>query len=158
LISEYKCVGYMGCSFIVWNGGLCWLMVFNATFNTISDISWRSIPGENHRPVTSHKCRFSLLRQDLFVTRKHPSFIYSRNQDNMPEWDDMSIRGLLFQWASTIKIQLSVLVTCAISTVKLLIRCSPIKIQQSKGNIYKSFRFLIPNLERKLLITHTEIK
>ena len=37
------------------------LMVFNATFNNISVISWRSVllveetvaPGENHRPVTS---------------------------------------------------------------------------------------------------------
>jgi len=36
--------------------------MFNATFNNISDISWRSVllveeigvPGENHRPVTSH--------------------------------------------------------------------------------------------------------
>jgi hypothetical protein len=39
-----------------------WLMVFNATFNNISVISWRSVlleeetevPGENHRPVASH--------------------------------------------------------------------------------------------------------
>jgi hypothetical protein len=38
------------------------LMVFNATFNNISVISWRSVllveetggPRENHRPVTSH--------------------------------------------------------------------------------------------------------
>ena len=38
------------------------LMVFNATFNNISVISWRSVllveemgaPGENHRPVLSH--------------------------------------------------------------------------------------------------------
>jgi hypothetical protein len=38
------------------------LMVFNATFNKISVISWRSVilveetevPGENHRPVASH--------------------------------------------------------------------------------------------------------
>jgi len=42
--------------------GLVWFMVFNATFNNISVISWRSVllveeargPGENHRPVTSH--------------------------------------------------------------------------------------------------------
>jgi hypothetical protein len=35
-----------------------WFMVFNATFNNISDISWRSVllveesrvPGENHHP------------------------------------------------------------------------------------------------------------
>jgi hypothetical protein len=31
-----------------------------------------------------------------------------RNQNNVSEWSDMAIRGLLFQWASTIKIQLSV--------------------------------------------------
>jgi hypothetical protein len=38
------------------------LMVFNATFNNISAISWQSVlmveetevPGENHRPVASH--------------------------------------------------------------------------------------------------------
>jgi hypothetical protein len=32
------------------------------------------------------------------------------NQDNVSKWGDMSISGLLFQWATTIKIQLSVLV------------------------------------------------
>ena len=32
------------------------------------------------------------------------------NQDNMSEWGDMSISGLLCQWASTIKIQLSLLI------------------------------------------------
>jgi hypothetical protein len=31
-------------------------------------------------------------------------------QENVSEWGGMFIRGLLFQWASTIKIQLSVLV------------------------------------------------
>jgi hypothetical protein len=30
----------------------------------------------------------------------------ARNQNNVSEWGYMSIRGLLFQWASTIKIQL----------------------------------------------------
>ena len=36
---------------------LVWFMVFDATFNNISVISWRSVllvPGENHRPVASH--------------------------------------------------------------------------------------------------------
>ena len=32
------------------------------------------------------------------------------NQDNVSKWGDMSTHGLLFQWASTIKIQLSMLV------------------------------------------------
>ena len=39
------------------------VMIFNATFNNISAISWRSvllvketgIPGEKHRPVASHR-------------------------------------------------------------------------------------------------------
>jgi hypothetical protein len=34
----------------------------------------------------------------------------AQNQGNVSEWGDMSISELLFQWASTIKIQLSVLV------------------------------------------------
>ena len=34
----------------------------------------------------------------------------ARNQDNVSPWGYMSIQGLLFQWASTIKIQLSMLV------------------------------------------------
>ena len=44
-------------------------MVFNATFNNISVISWRSVllleearvPGENHRPVASHKLYHIML-------------------------------------------------------------------------------------------------
>ena len=39
--------------------GLVWFMVFYATFNNVSIISWRSVllveeSGENHRPVASH--------------------------------------------------------------------------------------------------------
>jgi hypothetical protein len=34
----------------------------------------------------------------------------ARHQNNVSEWDDRSIRGLLFHCASTMKIQLSVLV------------------------------------------------
>jgi len=33
-----------------------------------------------------------------------------QNRNNVSEWDDMSIHVLLFQWASTMKIQLSMLV------------------------------------------------
>ena len=41
---------------------MVWFMLFNATFNNISVISWRSVllmeenevPGENHRSVASH--------------------------------------------------------------------------------------------------------
>jgi hypothetical protein len=44
------------------------VMMFNATFNNISVISWRSVlyleetgvPGENHRPVTLYKINIRL--------------------------------------------------------------------------------------------------
>ena len=35
---------------------------------------------------------------------------YARNENNVSEWRHMSSRGLLFQWAITMNIQLSVLV------------------------------------------------
>jgi hypothetical protein len=51
--NTFKCV--FVCLFVC-------LLMFNATFNNISVISWRSVllveeaggPGENHRPVASH--------------------------------------------------------------------------------------------------------
>ena len=42
--------------------------------------------------------------------RKNKDWL-TRNQDNVSECSDMAIRGQLFQWSSTIKIQLSVLVS-----------------------------------------------
>jgi hypothetical protein len=46
---------------------MVWFMVFNATVNNISVISWQSVllveetsvPGENHRPVASQWQAFS---------------------------------------------------------------------------------------------------
>jgi hypothetical protein len=52
-------------------------------------------------------CSFSAKHAAL--RRKSKDWL-ARNHDNVSEWGDMSIRGLLFQWASTIQIQLSVLV------------------------------------------------
>ena len=52
-------------------------------------------------------CCFSAKHATL--KRKNKDWL-ARNQDNVSEWGDMSIRGLLFQWDSTIKIHLSVLV------------------------------------------------
>ena len=52
-------------------------------------------------------CSFSAKNAAL---RKKSKDGLARNQDNVSEWGDISIRGLLFQWASTIKIQLSMLV------------------------------------------------
>ena len=52
-------------------------------------------------------CCFSSKRASL--KRKSKDWM-ARNQDNGFEWNDMSIRGLLFQSDSAIEIQLSVLV------------------------------------------------
>jgi hypothetical protein len=52
-------------------------------------------------------CCFSAKHPAL--RRKSKAWL-SRNQDNVSELDNMSIRSLLVQWANTIKIQLRVLV------------------------------------------------
>ena len=52
-------------------------------------------------------CCFSAKHAAL---RRKSKDWFARNQDNVLEWGDMSICRLLFEWASTIKIQLSVLV------------------------------------------------
>ena len=43
------------------------------------------------------------------LRRKNKDWL-ARTRNNVSEWGDRSIRGLLFQWASTLKIQISVLV------------------------------------------------
>ena len=52
-------------------------------------------------------CCFSAKHAALSIKRK---YWLACGQDHVTEWGDMSTRGLLFQWASTIKIQLSVMV------------------------------------------------
>jgi hypothetical protein len=52
-------------------------------------------------------CCFSAKHAAL--RRKSKDWL-ARNQDNVSEWDDWSIRGLLFRWVNIIKIQLLVLV------------------------------------------------
>ena len=51
-------------------------------------------------------CCFSTKHPAL--RRKSKDWL-ARNQNNVSEWNDMSIRGLLFQWDSTINIQLGML-------------------------------------------------
>jgi hypothetical protein len=59
-------------------------MVFNATFNNISVISWRSVllveetevPGENHWPVASH---WQTLSYNVVSSTPHMSGIRTHN-------------------------------------------------------------------------------
>jgi hypothetical protein len=50
----------------------------------------------------------------------------ARNQNNVSEWSNISTYGLLFQWASTIKIQVSELVLneVDIAIIILIVTCS----------------------------------
>jgi hypothetical protein len=52
---------------------------------------------------------FCLIDKHAALRRKNKDWL-AWNQDSVSEWDDMSICKLLFQWASSTKIQLSMLV------------------------------------------------
>ena len=52
-------------------------------------------------------CCFSAKHTAL---RRKSKDCLARNQNNVSEWNDMSTCGLLFQWASTMQIKISVLV------------------------------------------------
>ena len=61
---------------------------------------------------------------------------YARNRNNVSEWRDMSSRGLLFQWAITMNIPLSVLVYKAdIITISSNITCSCHAIAEPLGHL-----------------------
>ena len=62
-------------------------------------------------------CCFSAKHAAL---RKKSKDWLARNQNNVSEWSDMSTHGLLFQCASTIKIQPSVLVQNKADVIELL--------------------------------------
>jgi hypothetical protein len=75
-------------------------------------------------------CCFSAKHTSL--RRKSNNWL-ARNQNNVSEWSDMSIRGLLFQWASTIKIQLGVLVLYTADLIIILL----------KINLFSPWQFLL---------------
>jgi hypothetical protein len=70
---------------------------------------WHKKKHENILVVSIFICICCFSAKHAVLKRKSKDWL-ARNQDNMSEWGDMSICGLLFQRASTIKIKLSVLV------------------------------------------------
>ena len=62
---------------------------------------------ELHKDYTIGICCFSA--KHVALRRKDKDWL-ALNQNNVSEWNDMFTRELLFQWASTIKVQFSVLV------------------------------------------------
>ena len=51
--------------------------------------------------------KITIVVDNIPLRRKSKDWL-AWNQNNVSEWSDMSTRGLLFQWAGTIKIQLNV--------------------------------------------------
>ena len=88
---------------------ICWYYcnrLFSVLASSAVDRGFESRSGQT-KDYKMGICCFSAKHAVLRVKSKD---WLTRNQDNVPEWGDKSIRGLLFHWASTIKIQLSVLV------------------------------------------------
>ena len=69
--------------------------------------SWVLSPVRVKPKIIKLVCCFSVEHAALW--RKNKDWL-ARNQNNVSEWNDICTCGLLFHWASTIKIQLSVLV------------------------------------------------
>jgi len=60
--------------------------------------------------IKDNKIGMCCFSAEKAVLRRKSKYWFARNQDNVSEWGDMYIYGLLFRWASTISIQQSVLV------------------------------------------------
>ena len=66
-------------------------MVFNATFNNISAILWKSVllveetgvPGENRRPASSN---WQTLSHNIVLSKPHPSSIWTHNVSGDKHW------------------------------------------------------------------------
>ena len=80
--------------------------MFSVLASSAVDRRFKSRSGQTKDYIISI-CWFSAKHAPL--ERKGKDWL-ARNQNNVSELGDMSIRRLLFQWASTVKIQLRVLV------------------------------------------------
>jgi hypothetical protein len=94
LFVYYKCVNCIGG------------VMVSVLAASVVDHGSESWPGQT-KDYTIGICSYSAKHAAL---RRKSNNWSARNQDNVSELDDMSAHGLLFQWASTINIQLSVLV------------------------------------------------
>jgi hypothetical protein len=80
--------------------------MFSVLVSSAVDCGYESRTGQT-KDCKTGICSFSTKHTTL---RRKSKDWFARNQVNVSEWSHMSTHGLLFQWASTIKIQLSVLV------------------------------------------------
>ena len=67
-------------------------------------------PRSGQTQTKDYKIDICCLSASHAAFRRKSKDCLTRNQDNVSAWTNMSIRGLLFQWVSTKKIKISVLV------------------------------------------------
>jgi hypothetical protein len=114
-IEKHKCYNFLH-RLQKWNE---WLQIYKIIYEKIQNIIfpltksiYRNIVGfESQSGQTKDYqiiiCYFSAKHATL---RPNSKDWLARNLDNVSQWSDMSVHGLLFPWACTIKIQLSMLV------------------------------------------------
>ena len=81
------------------------VMVSVLTLSVI-DCGFKPQPGQ----TKDYKIAFCCFSAKYAAFSRNSKDWLARNRADVSEWGNMSIRGLLFQWASAMKIQLSMLV------------------------------------------------
>jgi hypothetical protein len=69
---------------------------------TVVDSGFEPLSGQTNDYKISIRCFYA---KHATLRRKSRDWL-ARNQNNVSEWSDRSFLGLLFQWATTMKIQL----------------------------------------------------
>ena len=89
-----------------WNPNRIGSIMINVLALSVVDCGFEPRLGQ----TTDYKIGICSFSAKYAALRSNSKDWLPRNQNNVSGWSDMSTRWLLFQWASTIEIQLSVLV------------------------------------------------
>ena len=95
----------------------CGILTFSKSFTEVIASTTSVIWIADSRSPSSTVCKLNHIPYNWYLMccfcAKHAALRrkikdrLARNQDNVSEWDNMSIHRLLFQWANTIKMQLN---------------------------------------------------
>ena len=89
-----------------------WLHYMNQPYRdemvSVLDSSAVKLDSSSGRVKPDYKIGICCFSAKHAALRSKIKYGFARNQNNVSEWSDMSTRGLLFQWGSTIKISVLV--------------------------------------------------
>ena len=111
-------------------------------------------PKGQQSPTHSINQKWILKEEDNFNSQKfHLAKDWSgQNQNNVSEWNDLSTHKLLFQWTSTLKIQLRLLVF-SFFVSKCVSCCSCLNSLPSHVIVYVSCCLLFKNSMNRMLLS-----